>query len=156
MREAANETQRHALLKRIAAGTRIACALSGPDGRPPPDAVAVQLDNRAGTRVLNGVSDFVIHADSAELLLVLARSGGSAGLSVVVLPAATPGISITPHVMLDLTRPMAQVAFNNVPVAEQVLLARPMRPMPGWPGGLTWRASRWQPRRSAAPSRCSR
>ena len=122
VREAANEAQRHALLKRIAAGTRIACALSGPDGRPPPEAVAVQLDNRAGTRVLNGVSDFVIHADSAELLLVLARSGGSAGLSVVVLPAATPGISITPHVMLDLTRPMAQVAFNNVPVAEQVLL----------------------------------
>ena len=40
----------------------------------------MQLDNRAGTRVLNGVSDFVIHADSAELLLVLARSGGSAGL----------------------------------------------------------------------------
>ena len=36
VREAANEAQRHALLKRIAAGTRIACALSGPDGRPPP------------------------------------------------------------------------------------------------------------------------
>jgi alkylation response protein AidB-like acyl-CoA dehydrogenase len=122
VREAANEAQRHALLERIAAGTRVACALSGPDGRPPPQAVAVQLDTRAGNRVLSGVSDFVIHADTAEWLLVLARSGGSAGLSVVVLPAAMPGISMTPHVMLDLTRPMAQVAFTNVPVAEEQLL----------------------------------
>jgi alkylation response protein AidB-like acyl-CoA dehydrogenase len=122
VREAADEAPRQALLKRIAGGARVACALTGRDGRPPPEGVTVQLDTRAGARTLNGISDFVIHADSADLLLVLARTGGGAGLSVAVLPAATPGISITPHVMLDLTRPMAQVAFANVPVAAEELL----------------------------------
>jgi alkylation response protein AidB-like acyl-CoA dehydrogenase len=122
VREAAAEAQRRTLLKRIAGGARVACALTGRDGRPPPEDVTVQLDTRAGELTLNGISDFVIHADSADLLLVLARAHGSAGLSVVVLPAATPGISITPHVMLDLTRPMAQVAFTNVPVAAGELL----------------------------------
>jgi alkylation response protein AidB-like acyl-CoA dehydrogenase len=122
VRAVADEAQRHALLKRIAAGARLACALTGCDGRPPPEGVTVQLETRAGARILNGVSDFVIHADSADLLLVLARTGGGAGLSVIVLAAATPGITIAPHVMLDLTRPMAQVAFANVPVAEEELL----------------------------------
>ncbi len=125
VREAADEAQRPGLLKRIAAGTRVACALTGSDGRPPPEAVSVQLETRAGARILNGVSDFVIHAESAELLLVLARTGGSPGLSVVVLPAATPGITITPHVMLDLTRPMGKVAFTDVSVAEGQLLGAP-------------------------------
>jgi alkylation response protein AidB-like acyl-CoA dehydrogenase len=125
VREVADERQRQVLLKRIAAGTRVACALTGPDGRPPPEAVTVQLDTGSGTGVLNGVSDFVIHADSAELLLVLARTAGSAALSVLVLPAGTPGISITPHVMLDLTRPMAQVTFSNVRVADGQLLSAP-------------------------------
>jgi alkylation response protein AidB-like acyl-CoA dehydrogenase len=122
VREAAAEAQRRTLLKRIAGGARVACALTGRDGRPPPEDVTVQLDTRAGELTLNGISAFVSHADSADLLLVLARAHGSAGLSVVVLPAATPGISITPHVMLDLTRPMAQVAFTNVPVAAGELL----------------------------------
>jgi alkylation response protein AidB-like acyl-CoA dehydrogenase len=120
VREAAAEAQRAALLKRIASGTRVACALTGTDGRPPPEGVTVQLDR--GARSLNGVSNFVIHAEGAELLLVLARTGAGTDLSVAVLPAATPGITITPHVMLDLTRPMAQVAFADVPVTEGQLL----------------------------------
>jgi alkylation response protein AidB-like acyl-CoA dehydrogenase len=120
VREAAAEAQRAALLKRIASGTQVACALTGTDGRPPPEGVTVQLDR--GARSLNGVSNFVIHAEGAELLLVLARTGAGTDLSVAVLPAATPGITITPHVMLDLTRPMAQVAFADVPVTEGQLL----------------------------------
>ena len=40
---------------------------------------------------LTGVSDFVIHADSADLLLVLARDGDTAViLRLAVLPAQRP------------------------------------------------------------------
>jgi alkylation response protein AidB-like acyl-CoA dehydrogenase len=74
---------------------------------------------------LSGVSDFVIHADSADLLLVLARAPRAAhaeGLSVVVIPAGSAGVTIHPHVMLDLTRPMARVELNGVTVEPQQVL----------------------------------
>jgi alkylation response protein AidB-like acyl-CoA dehydrogenase len=122
----ANATQRRALLTRIARGeVRIACALNGTDGRPPPEGISVSLETRAGGFTLRGVSDFVIHADSADLLLVLARAPhaqGAEGISVVVIPAASAGVTIHPHVMLDLTRPMSRVGLNGVIVEPQQIL----------------------------------
>jgi len=122
---AGSEAQRSALLKRIAAGeTRIACALSGVDGRPACEDVAVTLAKSAAGQTLSGVSDFVIHAVGADLFVVLVRSGpqADAGISVAVVPAGTAGISVQPHVMLDLTRPMARVEFDAVPVSAAQLL----------------------------------
>jgi len=122
----ANATQRRALLTRIARGeVRIACALNGTDGRPPPEGISVSLETRAGGFTLRGVSDFVIHADSADLLLVLARAPhaqGAEGISVAVIPAASAGVTIHPHVMLDLTRPMSRVELNGVIVEPQQIL----------------------------------
>ncbi len=125
---AGSEAQRSALLKRIAAGqTHIACALNGVDGRPACEGVAVTLTQTGTGHTLSGVSDFVIHAVGADLLVVLARSGPAidAALSVAVLPAGTPGISVQPHVMLDLTRPMARLEFDAVPVSAAQLLGAP-------------------------------
>ena len=90
---AGSEAQRRTLLPRIAAGElRVACALSGPDGRPPFAGVTAMLERRGAGFVLSGASDFVIHGDAADLLLVLARTPGSSaedGISVVALPAGT-------------------------------------------------------------------
>src|SRR5262249_30908842 len=62
--------QRASLLPQIASGgVRIGCALVGTDGRPPCDGVTVVLESRGGDFSLSGVSDFVIHGDSADLLL---------------------------------------------------------------------------------------
>ena len=122
----ASEAQCRALLTRVARGeVRIACALNGTDGRPPPEGVSVSLETRAGGFSLSGVSDFVIHADSADLLLVLARAPhaqSAEGISVVVIPAASAGVTIHPHVMLDLTRPMSRVELNGVTVEPQQVL----------------------------------
>jgi len=126
---AASEAQRVALLPRIAAGElRFACALSGADGRPPCTGVAVTLASQGGGFTLSGVSDFVIHGDAADQLLVLARAPGTqgdAGISVVVLPARTKGMTIRPQVMLDLTRPMSRVEFEDVTVSREQLLGEP-------------------------------
>lgn len=126
---AANEAQRKDLLGRIAAGeARIACALGGPDGRPPCAGVAVELSVGADGFILNGVSDFVIHGDSADLLLVLARAAGSSGdtgISAAVIPANAPGVTTRPHIMLDLTRPMSRIEFADVAVARAQLLGEP-------------------------------
>ncbi len=118
----AHGPQRRALLGRIAqGGVRIACALSGERGEPPPHGVSARLVRHGGQLQLSGTSDFVIHADSADLLLVLAHAGAE-GVRALVLPRDTPGITVTPHAMLDLTRPMAAVAFQDVPVTAAQLL----------------------------------
>ena len=128
---AGSEGQRSALLRRIATGeARFACALSGSDGQPPCAGVSVRLASHAGGFTLSGVSDFVIHADAADLLLVLARAPDTQGddaISVAVLPASTQGITIRPHVMLDLTRPMSRVEFDDVSVSREQLLGEPGR-----------------------------
>ena len=125
----AHEAQRRELLPRIAAGElRIACALSGSDGRPPPDGIGVSLASSVQGFTLSGVSDFVIHGDSADLLLVLARTAlpqGMDGLSVAAIPVTTAGVSVYPHVMLDLTRPMSRVEFHEVSVQREQLLGEP-------------------------------
>lgn len=120
---AGTEAQRDAWLKRIASGTvRIACALSGAQGLPPPEGATVTLAARAGAFALDGVSDFVIHADGADAYLVLARGPQAGALSVVALPASSAGVTLEPHVMLDLTRPMGRLTFKDAPVrAEQVI-----------------------------------
>ena len=122
----ATEAQRRALLTRIARGeARMACALNGTDGRPPPEGITVSLETRADGFTLSGVSDFVIHADRADLLLVLARAPHAQdadGISVVVIPAASAGVTIHPHVMLDLTRPMSRVELDGVSVEPQQIL----------------------------------
>jgi alkylation response protein AidB-like acyl-CoA dehydrogenase len=101
---------------------RTACALTGEDGRPPPHGTSVTLAARDATLTLSGTSDFVIHAEGAERFLVLARDVATAALSVVVIPVQTSGITVTPHVMLDLTRPMARVTFDAVAVSSEQLL----------------------------------
>jgi len=125
----AHEAQRRALLARIAGGeVRIACALSGPDGRPPPEGIAVSLESGAEGFTLSGVSDFVIHGDSADLLLVLARTPlaqNADGLSVVVVPAGSAGVTVHPHVMLDLTRPMSRVELDRVALGPEQILGEP-------------------------------
>jgi alkylation response protein AidB-like acyl-CoA dehydrogenase len=125
----ADAAQRRALLPRIASGElRIACALCGTDGRPPPDGICVSLASGGERFTLHGVADFVIHGDAADLLLVLARSAlpqGAGGVSVAAIPAATAGVSIHPQVMLDLTRPMARVQFQDVSVRREQLLGEP-------------------------------
>jgi len=123
IRAAPQGAQRTALLQLIAAGRlRIACALAGEDGRPPPQGTSVTLAAHDATLTLSGTRDFVIHAESAERFLVLARDAATAALSVVVIPVHASGITVTPHVMLDLTRPMARVTFDAVAVSSEQLL----------------------------------
>ncbi len=124
-----DEAQRRSLLPRIARGElRIACALAGTDGRPGLDGLAVSLAASAQGFTLSGVSDFVIHADSADLLLVAARaplSHGTDGVSVAAIPRASAGVSVHPHTMLDLTRPMSRVEFRGVSLTRAQLVGEP-------------------------------
>ncbi|WP_067682942.1 acyl-CoA dehydrogenase family protein [Nocardia miyunensis] len=77
---------------------------------------AVDLEIRPeGTElVLDGVKTPVEHALSARYLLVTGRTGD--GLTQVLVPADSAGISIAPLNSIDLTRRFATVTFDGVRV----------------------------------------
>jgi alkylation response protein AidB-like acyl-CoA dehydrogenase len=70
----------------------------------------------------------VIYGHAADLYIVAARTTGShgtEGVSLVALPALTPGIAVERLVMLDLTRPMSRLKFTHVAVAREQILGMP-------------------------------
>jgi alkylation response protein AidB-like acyl-CoA dehydrogenase len=101
---------------------RLACVLSGIDGRPPPGPTTIAMASHGSGWLLDGCGDFVVHADGADLLVVLAH-GPDRDVQVLVVPANAAGVHVQPHVMLDLTRPMARVTFTRVAVGPEQRLA---------------------------------
>jgi alkylation response protein AidB-like acyl-CoA dehydrogenase len=89
----------------------------------PQDGLAnVRFDIAAdgGELLLNGVKRPVESAERASHLLVTGRTG--AGLTQVVVPANTRGITITPMQSIDLTRRFACVTFDQVRVPASFAL----------------------------------
>ncbi|HTV94936.1 MAG TPA: acyl-CoA dehydrogenase family protein [Steroidobacteraceae bacterium] len=121
--------QKRELLGRIAAGTlRAAVAVTGREGIAGLDGVRATLERARGQWQLCGECGYVVDGASAELLLVIARTPGSRGaqgLSVVVLPPARSGVTIEGLATLDLTRPMAAIRLDRVPVAAGEMLGPP-------------------------------
>ncbi len=123
--ECATEAQRQALLTPLARGQmRFGCAITGPGGHPAPQGVGVELASASASIRLSGVADFVIHGDTADVLLVLAREAGGA-LSLVCVPSGTSGVRVIPHVMMDLTRPMSRIEFQDVTLGADARLGAP-------------------------------
>ncbi|HMP56808.1 MAG TPA: acyl-CoA dehydrogenase family protein [Novosphingobium sp.] len=74
----------------------------------------VRAERQGDQVVLSGTARHVIDAECADLLLVSALDGE--GLSQFLLPAGTPGVTVTPLEPLDLGRRIADVAFDAVRV----------------------------------------
>jgi alkylation response protein AidB-like acyl-CoA dehydrogenase len=123
---AGKPAQRTKWLPGIAAGSaRATLVCSDTNGTPGVDGIGPRLTRTARTLTLSGEAGFVIHADSADLLVVAARAPGSRGadgVSLVVLTPGTTGVAIEPLTMLDLTRPMSRVRFDRVEVPAQAVL----------------------------------
>jgi alkylation response protein AidB-like acyl-CoA dehydrogenase len=62
---------------------------------------------------LDGEKQFVPHADTADLLLVIARS--TAGPSLFAVERAAAGLTVAPMPGIDPTRPLARLALSAVP-----------------------------------------
>lgn len=115
--EAGHSHQKADLLPGIASGETIA-ALGWLD-----DGAAVLADNGGGYR-LSGCARYIPFGHVADVLVIPARGVGE-GLSLLALPAKTPGVRIEKHVAIDLTRPMATIHFENVRVTPEMLLGAP-------------------------------
>jgi alkylation response protein AidB-like acyl-CoA dehydrogenase len=119
------EAQKSDLLGRIAAGqARVAVALTGSRGIPGCAGITAELQHTGRGYRLQGESSFVIYGHAYDVLLVAARAPrtrADEGVSVVVIEAGAPGVTVQDLTMLDLTRPMACLKFDVDVGAQSVL-----------------------------------
>lgn len=112
-----------ALIARLLAGSAIgALCLSE---APPNDGLgkpSLEISVRGGDVVLNGVKRPVESAAQASHFLVTGRTGD--GLSQVLVPAETKGLSIAPMRAVDLTRRFSVVKFDDVRLPASSVLGR--------------------------------
>jgi alkylation response protein AidB-like acyl-CoA dehydrogenase len=84
-------------------------------GEPPPNDrlgdVTLEVSTEGDDVVLTGVKRPVESAAAADHLLVTGRTGS--GLTQVLVPAGTPGVSIAPMDAVDMTRRFSVVTFDN-------------------------------------------
>ena len=89
-------------------------------GRRPVGEVGLEIRQDGDSVVLDGVKRPVESGAEAAHLLVTGRSGS--GLTQVVVPAGTPGVSFQPMGTVDLTRRFSTVRFDQVRLpADSVL-----------------------------------
>jgi alkylation response protein AidB-like acyl-CoA dehydrogenase len=114
------------LIAGLLAGTSIGtwCVEEGPPhaGLDHLDNMAFEIAVHGDELVLNGVKRPVESANVASHLLVTGRTG--AGLTQVIVPAATQGVSVLPMRGVDLTQRFSVVRFDNVRLPASALLGR--------------------------------
>ena len=119
---AGNPAQKRKHLSRISMGeAHASLALLEADARWEADAVQLNAHPTPAGFALNGRKMFVPDAASADFLVCAARRGPDLGLFIV--PRDAPGLSVSPLPAIDETRKLCQVVFEDVPVAEEDLLA---------------------------------
>jgi len=114
-----NDDQR-ALVEDLIAGTvQLALAHGEPTSRYDLDDVTTTLAEREGRIVLNGRKAVVVNAEAADHLIVSAREGD--GVSLVLVPAGTAGVTLTGYPMLAGGR-AAEVLLDDVTVPSSARL----------------------------------
>lgn len=110
---------RDALLRLVARGERVVAAAltSGADGGDGAGAVPFRVELSAGALRVHGQAAFVPDAPDADRLLLLARTGDTDPV-VVVVHADAPGLEVTAQPVLDATRRLGLVAARSVEVGE--------------------------------------
>ena len=113
--------QQQALLPGIVSGDTLATwALYEPGGRWQADELAVEAIAKDDGFVIRGTKSPVEAAGQVDHFLVTARTDG--GLTQLLVPAATAGITVTPMESLDLVRRYAELRFEDVFVPASAVL----------------------------------
>jgi alkylation response protein AidB-like acyl-CoA dehydrogenase len=121
----ASKEQKADLLPGLLDGSRIGTwAWAEPRPRDQLGAVGLTAVRRGGQYVLDGSKAPVEAAGSADVFLVTARAEDG-GLIQLLVPAGTPGVSVTPMGTLDLTRRYGRVRFDGATVPASAVLGDP-------------------------------
>ncbi|NMF88574.1 acyl-CoA dehydrogenase family protein [Aromatoleum petrolei] len=124
--EAGNVAQKEAMLGAIADGSRrFALAALEPQGRFDLWDVATRATSDGAGYVLDGRKAVVLGGDSADTLIISARTSGRTtdrvGISLFLVDAKAPGLTIEGFPNLDGQR-SAEVTLSNVRVGSEALL----------------------------------
>ena len=123
-----SEEQRQEHLPGIAEGqTRATLAFSEPAGRWDACGIEALARREGGEFVLSGSKRFVLDGRCADLLVLAARSKGSAGeegVSLFVVPADSAGIERRALPSMDQTRRLAQIELRDVRVPASALMGQ--------------------------------
>jgi alkylation response protein AidB-like acyl-CoA dehydrogenase len=123
--KAAGGAQADQWLPQIAAGNAvIALALEeGPKHRP--ERIAMTAERSGNGFRLSGKKGFVLHGHVADMLLVAARTGGSAGessgLTLFAVPKDAAGLSADPRRLVDSSL-ASEVTFDGVEVTADAVV----------------------------------
>jgi alkylation response protein AidB-like acyl-CoA dehydrogenase len=112
-------------LRRIAAGDAIATlAITEEKGTEDPADLSLIAAATSAGFALDGTKLFVPDADVADVLVVVARTGGEGerGLGVFLVPRETAGVRIEPMRSMDLLRNLSRVTFDGVEIPGAALL----------------------------------
>jgi pimeloyl-CoA dehydrogenase small subunit len=134
IRRAANEAQRAALIPSIASGDlRLAFAYAEPQSGHDLFDVAATARKDGASFVLNGEKGLVLHGDSADKLIVSARTAGArrdqAGIGLFLVDAHADGLSRRGYGTQDGLR-AAEITLTNVRVEPSDVLGDPENAYP--------------------------
>jgi len=116
-----SSSSRDGLLQLLAAGTsRATLVYRDVDGSVAKPS-GVRISTAGDDARLDGASAHVLDGASADTLIVVAITDDGI-LQAVIVPRDTPGVTVTETPVLDLTRPLASVTFNDVHVAADAVL----------------------------------
>ena len=123
----ASEEQKRRFLPRILSGEDIWCqGYSEPNAGS--DLAALRLDaaDHGDHWILNGQKTWITLANDANWIFVLARTNKTGkkqeGISFLLLPMDSPGVSVRPIVNLDLHDEFCEVFFDNVRVPKDMVV----------------------------------
>jgi alkylation response protein AidB-like acyl-CoA dehydrogenase len=122
--EAGSEEQKKQWLPRIASGEQIwTLAFTEPSARFDAEGVQLTAKKEGDNYVLNGTKLFVRDSHVADMMVVVARTGGSGedGISLFIVDAKAPGITHTPLRTIASDK-QTEIKFENVKVPAANLM----------------------------------
>jgi alkylation response protein AidB-like acyl-CoA dehydrogenase len=125
----ASEEQKARWLPGVASGeTRLSFAITEPDAGSNAHRISTRAEPRGDVYVLNGQKVFITGMESADWVMVVARTdqdqaSGRARLSVLMVPADSPGLSTTKiRTVMNQPDRSWQVFFDDVEVPAENLV----------------------------------
>ncbi len=123
-----SDTQRRQWLPGVIAGDRIAAfALSEEEAGSNPADMATAARKEGGDWIINGAKTWISNAGLAHQYVVFARTregGGAQGLSCFIVPADTPGFSVSASIEVIAPHPLGSLEFSDCRVPADALIGQ--------------------------------
>lgn len=139
--EAGTEAQKKEVLGAIAQGSaRATLALTEPSGRWDGNSITLAARQSGGGWQLDGVKLFVPDAQTADYMVVAARTRGEGeeGITLFLIKGRPKGMTVSSLDTLDMTRRWSEVKFENAQLSTDAVMGVPDKAWPALKRALDW------------------